>query len=75
MWRQIRGLGLAYHFSIFIDPDSGMIFFILSKSSNLVKGYQEGLAVVVSIYILSILIVSFGEIRVILTNLKFQKFV
>ncbi|KAG8197733.1 hypothetical protein JTE90_006783 [Oedothorax gibbosus] len=46
MWRQIRGLGLAYSYTMQVDPDSGMIFFVLSQSSDLVKGYEESLAIV-----------------------------
>lgn len=49
MWRQIRGLGLAYNFMIFIDPDSGLMYFILSNATHLVKGYKEAYTIVVSV--------------------------
>lgn len=41
MWRQIRGLGLSYHYSMFCDPEQGLIFFILFKASHLVKAYEQ----------------------------------
>jgi len=43
IWRQVRGLGLAYDCSIFLDPDSGLIYFSFSRAAHLVKGYREAL--------------------------------
>ncbi|XP_028410939.1 uncharacterized protein C05D11.1-like [Dendronephthya gigantea] len=41
MWRQIRGLGLSYHYSMFCDPGQGLIYFILFKASHLAKAYEK----------------------------------
>lgn len=46
MWKQIRGLGLAYNYSIILKPDAGLIYFVLFKSASLVKAYKEGQAIV-----------------------------
>jgi Zn-dependent M16 (insulinase) family peptidase len=40
MWRQIRGQGLAYHYSLSLDVEAGFLAFRLSQSTNLVKAYQ-----------------------------------
>ncbi|CAL1295066.1 unnamed protein product [Larinioides sclopetarius] len=48
MWRQIRGLGLAYHYNIYVDPDTGLIYFILSNSTHLLTAYKEGFSIVES---------------------------
>ncbi|CAB4004421.1 uncharacterized protein C05D11.1-like [Paramuricea clavata] len=41
MWRTIRGLGLSYHYSMFCDPEQGLIYFVLFKASHLVKAYEK----------------------------------
>ncbi|GIY84345.1 uncharacterized protein C05D11.1, partial [Caerostris extrusa] len=46
MWRQIRGLGLAYHYNIYVDPDTGLLYFILSNSTHLLSAYKEGLHII-----------------------------
>ncbi len=40
MWRQIRGMGLSYHYNISANPESGKLTFVLFKSSHLVKAYE-----------------------------------
>ncbi|CAH1271971.1 Hypp4744 [Branchiostoma lanceolatum] len=42
MWRQIRGLGLSYHYSIKVTPSQGLMSFILYKSAQLVQAYKVG---------------------------------
>ncbi|GFR13936.1 uncharacterized protein C05D11.1 [Trichonephila clavata] len=46
MWRQIRGLGLAYYYDIFLDPDTGLIYFLLGNSIQLFSAYTEALKIV-----------------------------
>ena len=48
MWRQIRGAGLAYGYSIMVSTDKGQIYFTLFKSTNPVKAYEEGKRIVMS---------------------------
>lgn len=72
MWRQIRGLGLSYHYrfniknmqfffafqmvfltnifriySMFCDPEQGLLYFILFKASHLVKAYEKAKEIMV----------------------------
>ncbi|XP_064616831.1 uncharacterized protein C05D11.1-like [Liolophura sinensis] len=42
MWRQIRGLGLSYHYSIYTVPETGQLYFILSKSTHIISAYKQG---------------------------------
>uniref|UniRef100_UPI00358F5AD4 uncharacterized protein C05D11.1-like isoform X2 n=1 Tax=Myxine glutinosa TaxID=7769 RepID=UPI00358F5AD4 len=43
MWRQVRGLGLAYHYSMRVDPSEGLLYFMLYKSSQLVSAYKQAM--------------------------------
>eukprot|EP00735_Rhodelphis_limneticus_P001237 TRINITY_DN1181_c0_g1::TRINITY_DN1181_c0_g1_i1::g.17267::m.17267 TRINITY_DN1181_c0_g1::TRINITY_DN1181_c0_g1_i1::g.17267 ORF type:complete len:1164 (-),score=310.45,sp/P48053/YPD1_CAEEL/31.93/2e-112,sp/P48053/YPD1_CAEEL/26.11/5e-15,Peptidase_M16_C/PF05193.16/1.7e-15,Peptidase_M16_C/PF05193.16/29,Peptidase_M16_C/PF05193.16/3.4e+03,Peptidase_M16/PF00675.15/7.9e-09 TRINITY_DN1181_c0_g1_i1:232-3723(-) len=40
-WRQIRGQGLSYSYGLRLDPEIGMLFFVLARSAQLVRAYQE----------------------------------
>jgi len=40
MWREVRGLGLAYSFGMHGDADEGLVYFSLSRSSNVPKAFQ-----------------------------------
>lgn len=40
MWRQIRGMGLAYHYYMFSSPESGLLYFQLFKSAQLIQAYE-----------------------------------
>ncbi|XP_071154933.1 uncharacterized protein C05D11.1-like [Mytilus edulis] len=42
MWKQIRGLGLAYGYSMYVKPEKNLLFYVLTKSSNIVNAYQKG---------------------------------
>lgn len=46
LWRQIRGNGLSYHYSISINPNEGMLYFLLYKSTNLVGAYNKAVEIV-----------------------------
>ncbi|CAG2250937.1 unnamed protein product [Mytilus edulis] len=35
MWKQIRGLGLAYGYSMYVKPEKNLLFYVLTKSSNI----------------------------------------
>ena len=48
MWRQIRGAGLAYGYSIMVSTNKGQIYFTLFKATNPVKAYEEGKRIVMS---------------------------
>jgi len=41
MWNLIRGLGLAYSFTMYGDADEGLCYFSLSRSPALAKAYAE----------------------------------
>jgi len=41
MWRQIRGLGLAYGFSMLVNPDEGLLYLRLYECSHVVSAYRE----------------------------------
>ena len=40
MWKQIRGPGLSYHFSISLSVGEGLMYFLLYKSAQLVEAYR-----------------------------------
>ncbi|ELU05156.1 hypothetical protein CAPTEDRAFT_140557 [Capitella teleta] len=46
MWRQIRGLGLSYHYNMYINIESGLIYFILYKSTHVVNAYKQAKTII-----------------------------
>ena len=41
MWRQIRGQGLAYSFSISVSVEHGLLYFALRKATHLAEAFKE----------------------------------
>ncbi|KAL4219134.1 hypothetical protein ACF0H5_021716 [Mactra antiquata] len=48
LWRQIRGLGLSYHYSMYVQPETGLLYFILARSTHIVAAYKEGREIVMN---------------------------
>jgi Zn-dependent M16 (insulinase) family peptidase len=48
MWRQIRGLGLSYGYSIVPRPHEALLYLSLYRSTNCVLAYKEAKNIVVS---------------------------
>ena len=46
MWRQIRGSGLSYHYSLNLVISEGLLFFSLFKATQLVSAYKEAFNIV-----------------------------
>lgn len=46
LWRQLRGLGLSYHYSISLSPSDGLMYFLLYKSSQIVAAYNKTFEIV-----------------------------
>lgn len=46
LWRQLRGLGLSYHYSIQLSPHDGLMYFLLYKSSHLFAAYSKAVEIV-----------------------------
>lgn len=42
MWKQIRGLGLAYGYSMYVKPEKNFLYFALTKSTHIVTAYDKG---------------------------------
>jgi len=45
-WKQIRGLGLAYSYSLSAVPEEGLVTFTLFKASHVAKAYATAAAIV-----------------------------
>lgn len=46
MWREIRGMGLSYHYSIRLEISQGLLYFVLFKSTHIVAAYKEAIKIV-----------------------------
>lgn len=46
MWRQIRGMGLSYHYNISLQITEGLLYFVLFKSTHIVNAYAEAVKIV-----------------------------
>ena len=49
MWKQIRGLGLAYHYRMYCRPEEGLLYFQLFKCTHVVNAYKQAIEIVVSV--------------------------
>ncbi|XP_071830473.1 uncharacterized protein C05D11.1-like [Apostichopus japonicus] len=46
MWKQIRGLGLAYHYRMYIKPEEGLLYLQLFKCTHVVNAYRQAKTIV-----------------------------
>mgnify|MGYP000856759401 CR=1 FL=1 len=50
LWRTVRGKGLAYSYSLYGDIEAGLVYYALSKSSNLPAAFEVGVASLISFF-------------------------
>ena len=43
MWRQIRGQGFAYSFSISVNVEHGLLYFSLYKATSMADAFREAI--------------------------------
>ena len=48
MWREIRGKGLAYSYSLTLNPTEGRLTLKLARAAQLTGAYEEALNILVS---------------------------
>lgn len=41
MWRQIRGKGYSYGYTMMVKPDDGLLYLVFTKATNVVGAYVE----------------------------------
>lgn len=41
MWRQIRGRGYAYGYTMILKPQEGLLYLVFSRATNVVGAYKE----------------------------------
>ena len=41
MWKQIRGQGLSYSYSVFPSTSDGLLYLTLYRATNVVAAYKE----------------------------------
>ncbi|XP_015601715.1 uncharacterized protein C05D11.1 [Cephus cinctus] len=46
MWRQVRGQGLAYSYSIFPKPHDGLLYLTFYRAANVVAAYRESKSII-----------------------------
>ncbi|KAF0987301.1 hypothetical protein HZS_7803, partial [Henneguya salminicola] len=45
LWKKLRGKGLAYTAIIYCEPSDGLIYFKISKATDIVRAYEEALII------------------------------
>ena len=48
MWRQIRGMGLSYHYSMRCKIEEGLLYFILFRSAQVAQAFEVAKKILVS---------------------------
>lgn len=48
MWKQIRGQGLSYSYSVFPSTHEGLLYLVLYRATNVVAAYKEARNILVS---------------------------
>lgn len=48
MWKEIRGRGLAYSYSITLNPTQGLLILKLARAAQLTGAYEKALEILVS---------------------------
>ncbi|XP_048587317.1 uncharacterized protein C05D11.1 isoform X1 [Nematostella vectensis] len=71
IWRQVRGLGLSYHYSMRVEPSSGLLYFILARSTHLVKAYLKTKEIVDG-YLSGETLISAGELEAAISSVIFS---
>lgn len=51
MWKEIRGKGLAYSYSLTVNPTQGLLILKLARAAQLTGAYQEALNILVSLLV------------------------
>lgn len=46
MWKQIRGKGLSYNYTLMLKINEGLLYLVLAKATNVVGAYKEALDIV-----------------------------
>ncbi|XP_033228376.1 uncharacterized protein C05D11.1-like isoform X2 [Belonocnema kinseyi] len=46
MWKNIRGHGLAYGYSLFAKPNDGLLYLSLYRATNVIGAYKEARAII-----------------------------
>lgn len=47
MWRDIRGFGLAYHYSVVLYPEEGVMCLVLMRATDVVQAFRRSINIFV----------------------------
>jgi Zn-dependent M16 (insulinase) family peptidase len=48
MWRQIRGKGYAYGYTMMVKPHEGLLYLVFSRATNVVGAYMEAKEIILN---------------------------